>query len=141
MKSRAFTLVELMIVVLVIGILLAMAIPEWVTSRENSRQKTCLSNLTELNNAKEQWATEFKKSDSASPTSGDLVPSYLKEFPLCPTSGTYTIGPVRPECNMLLYDRPIPSRSANRILNGWTGLPNNATGAPSRMFVAKPSVG
>jgi len=83
-----------MIVVMVIGILLAMAIPNWLNTRENSRQKSCLSNLTQIDDAKEVWATETRQNGAATPQQTDLVPTYLKDFPSCPASGIYAINAV-----------------------------------------------
>lgn len=107
-KQRAFTLVEIMIVVMVIGILLAMAIPNWLNTRENSRQKTCISNLRQIDDAKEVWATETNQGDNATPTQSDLVPTYIKTFPSCPTNGTYAINPIGtpPTCTYTTGDWP-----------------------------------
>jgi len=54
-----FTLVEIMIVVLIIGILLAVAVPNFLKARENSRTKSCVANLKRICTAKEQWAIDF----------------------------------------------------------------------------------
>src|SRR5688572_18646091 len=83
-----------MIVILIIAVLLSVAIPQFMSARSRSRQKTCASNLKQLNGAKEQHAMETNLSDGALVVSGDLVPSYLKEFPFCPDGGTYTLNPI-----------------------------------------------
>ena len=83
-----------MIVILIIGVLLSVAVPTFISARSRSRQKTCISNLKQLNGAKEQHAMENNLSDGALVVSGDLVPSYLKAFPFCPDGGTYTINPI-----------------------------------------------
>jgi Tfp pilus assembly protein PilE len=83
-----------MIVVLIIGILLMIAVPQFMMARENSRQKSCLSNLSEINDAKAQWATATGQSDTATPTTSQLAPAYIKVFPTCPTTGVYEINPV-----------------------------------------------
>jgi prepilin-type N-terminal cleavage/methylation domain-containing protein len=99
-KSKGFTLVEIMIVVLIIGILLAIAVPNFIKARENSRIRTCIANLRQTEAAKEQWAMENKKDGTAAPAWGDLQPDYMKSQPTCPSGGTYAIGLVsaNPTC-------------------------------------------
>jgi prepilin-type N-terminal cleavage/methylation domain-containing protein len=53
-----FTLVEIMIVVLIIGILLTIAVPNFQRAREQSRQKACIANLKMVDSAKEMWAMD-----------------------------------------------------------------------------------
>ena len=62
MKSlrRAFTLVEIMIVVLIIGILVAIAVPNFVRARESARARACVGNLSQIDSAKEQYAMDNK---------------------------------------------------------------------------------
>lgn len=104
MKQRAFTLVEIMVVVLIISILLMIAVPGWMNARDNSRQKTCVSNLRQISDAKEIWATDTKQSDGAPCTQSDLFPNYISgsKFPSCPTNGTYNIDVVGnpPSCSI-----------------------------------------
>jgi prepilin-type N-terminal cleavage/methylation domain-containing protein len=105
MKKRAFTLVEIMIVVLIIGILMAIAIPNFVNARSTSQTNTCIANLKQIEGAKEQWAMVNKKGATDTPSSDDLVGSptagFLKTFPTCPVGGTYTVGSMseRPSCS------------------------------------------
>ena len=95
-KSKGFTLVEIMIVVLIIGILLAIAVPNFIKARESSRAKTCVANLRQIEAAKEQWAMEMKKGATDTPGWADLVGAnaYMKSQPACPSGGAYTIGDV-----------------------------------------------
>ncbi len=101
-RRKGFTLVEIMIVVLIIGILLAIAIPNFMKARETSRTKSCVSNLRQIDAAKEQWAMDNRASNGAAVTWGDLVPDYIKRQPQCPSGGTYTIGNVgtNPTCTI-----------------------------------------
>jgi prepilin-type N-terminal cleavage/methylation domain-containing protein len=94
-KSRqAFTLIEIMIVVLIIGILLAIAIPNFVRARESSRQKACISNLKQIQSAKEQWAMDNRKGQTDSVAIAALVGAtlYMKDTPKCPAGGAYDAG-------------------------------------------------
>ncbi|MBI1334296.1 MAG: prepilin-type N-terminal cleavage/methylation domain-containing protein [Armatimonadetes bacterium] len=104
MRNRAFTLVEIMIVVLIIGILMAIAVPNFVKARESSRKNSCIANLKQIDSAKEQWAMDNKKDAGASVAMTDLVGAtlYLKANPSCPSGGTYTVDNIgtNPSCSV-----------------------------------------
>lgn len=99
-KLKGFTLVEIMIVVLIIGILLAIAVPNFVKARERSRAKTCVGNLKQIDSAKEQYAMENKLADgdavdgAALWGDGSTPGDYIKKVPACPSGGDYTVGNV-----------------------------------------------
>jgi len=83
----AFTLVEIMIVVGIVGLLVALAIPYFLRYRSNSQRSACISNLKEIDYAMQQWALERKKSESSPVDFNDISP-YLKGAVICPSGGT-----------------------------------------------------
>ena len=98
-----FTLVEIMIVVAIIGLLAAIAIPNFVRARQTAQKNACINNLRQIDGAKQQWGLENKATTGASPAQSDLQP-YIKgaTFPTCPGGGTYTINDLStsPTCSL-----------------------------------------
>ena len=101
---RGFTLVEIMIAILIIAILLAIAIPNFLRTRDVSRARACQANLRQIETAKEQWGMDNRKTGDDIPTVTDLVTEYMKgsedTLSPCPTGGDYDVGNMttRPSC-------------------------------------------
>ena len=89
-RRGGFTLIEIMIVVLIISVLLAIAIPNFMRARETSRAKSCCANLRQIETGKEQNAMDNKLSDGDDVV-GTLWPDYIKDEPVCPAGGAYTV--------------------------------------------------
>ncbi len=93
-NKAGFTLVEIMVVIMIIALLMAIAVPVFIMARRNSQTTVCVSHLRQIQGAKERWAVENKKDNNAVPTLDDLYPPYVKTRPVCPAGGIYSINSV-----------------------------------------------
>ena len=94
-RESGFTLVEIMIVVAIIGLLAAIAIPNFVKARETAQMNAIVNNLRIIESSKDQWALEAKKGTGDVPTSANLT-DYLKNnrMPTAVVGETYNINAI-----------------------------------------------
>jgi competence protein ComGC len=94
---------------LMIPMMMAIAIPNFVHARQTAQANACINNLRQIDAAKQQWALENNKKGTDTPTQADVA-HFLKngQFPACPAGGTYTIGPVDepPTCSIPKHQLP-----------------------------------
>lgn len=83
LKRKGFTLVEIMIVVAIIGLLAAIAIPNFIKARETAKKQACVANLKQIQGAVQVWALDGGMSGSNTMTTSDLTPGYIKSWPKC----------------------------------------------------------
>lgn len=117
-RQSGFTLVEIMIVVLIIGVLLNIATPSLISARDKGQARSCVKNLSNFQTAKEQYAMDYKiPASDTTPVPWNKISPYIKTYgtvnattgPVCPTKGdsyNYNNLTTPPTCS---YGGPVGS--------------------------------
>jgi len=97
---NAFTLIEIMVVVAIIGLLASIAIPNIRNSIYKAQKQACAVNRKNIDGAKLQWSVEHHEPPTATPTDADLFgeDTYIEHKPDCPAGGAYSLNAVREKC-------------------------------------------
>ena len=113
--NRGFTLVEMMIVVAIIALLCAIAVPSLVRARKRAQGVAIRSDLRLIDEAMDQYGTEYVK------PSNTLIPvlawrAYLKPGTRLYTNGTSVLGDVYGNQSMGILP-PVPSSDWDMLID------------------------
>jgi len=91
-----------MIVVAIIGLLAAVAIPNLVKAKKNAQVNGCKANLRTIEFAIAQWSLEKRKSDDVEVSLEELEGYFKDGIPRCPSGGEYELSTVvdKPTCTV-----------------------------------------
>ena len=124
-RRAGFTLIEIMIVVAIIGMLAAMAIPNFNTARRKAQRSACINNLKNIDGAKSAWALESKAGNGATPQLNNIQP-YLGRgsagtAPTCPADPAstfatcYNMGDLNTTPTCLIFPGAAGDAEAHRL--------------------------
>jgi type IV pilus assembly protein PilA len=112
-NRKGFTLIELLVVVLILAILMAVALPLYLSAIGDSQLKTCRANMQTIANAVQ--AARVKGSLANYASFAGLVTVVLEpdlqSVPICPNTGTYNVVIVGPVKDAKGVDTVLPAGS------------------------------
>ena len=106
--KTGFTLIEIFIVILILALLIAVAMPNFIKTRNEVIYMTCLSNLRKLDDSVNRYAVSSGESFGDEVFFTDIIPGFLKIRPQCPAEGTYALNLIgqKPTCSVEGHELP-----------------------------------
>jgi type IV pilus assembly protein PilA len=94
-KRRGFTLIELLVVVLILSILMAVALPLYLSAVADSQRKVCRANMQTIANAVQASRVRTNAANYGALITGGVTVANLPDLnavPQCPSAGAYTLA-------------------------------------------------
>jgi type IV pilus assembly protein PilA len=94
-KRRGFTLIELLVVVLILSILMAVALPLYLSAVSDSQKKVCRANMQTIANAVQASRVRLNPADYTALIAGGVTTANLPDLnsvPQCPSAGAYSLA-------------------------------------------------
>src|SRR5208283_2612133 len=112
-REAGFTLVEIMIVVAILGLLAAIAIPNYIRGRAMSQANACINNLRQIDAAANQFALEQRKRTGQAINFPTNLTPYIRlnaesSIPPCPAGGDYSLDTIGNSPTCTLSDNATP---------------------------------
>lgn len=99
-NQKGFTLMELMIVIVIIGVLAAIGVPAYNNYVKSAKEKACAANVSVIQNALYIAAAESSVGDIDDVTLDDAADNLTGGvLPTCPLGGTYSAAAGVVSCN------------------------------------------
>ncbi len=94
-NRKGFTLIELLVVVLILAILMAVAMPLYLSAVTDAQRKTCRANMQTIANAVQAARIKTGASDYGTIITGGVTTTILPDLtavPVCPNAGAYGLA-------------------------------------------------
>ncbi len=104
-KRTAFTLIETVIIIVIVGLMVAFMIPTYISAKKESFKRDCVSNLKRIRDVQSAWMTDKNRALTAIPTDADLfgpATPYVVAKPTCRAKGLYSLSSAlgKPTCSI-----------------------------------------
>ncbi len=89
--KKGFTLIEMLVVLVVIGVIVGLILPNTLKAIEEANERECTSNIRSINTACQLCYTTTRDATQCAAIAGVLVPAYMDNAPTCPFGVAYAL--------------------------------------------------